>query len=70
MKYDKKKVKAYMCATDWIHEIEHTTFPELYYTLGELKKDRKCWKQCGVIEIELTMKKWVIPSDFSNKEET
>lgn len=56
-------MKLYACAVDWQHEIKECSDLNgkvpLYYTIKDLKKNRNCWKQCGIVEIELNLKRWV-----------
>lgn len=58
----------YMCGVDYQHELgEAADGTPLYPSAESLKKYRKCWKQCGIVEIEVEIKdvKWVEPQDFS-----
>lgn len=54
------KYKAYMCATDfrleWVLD-DRARCPEMYKTIKGLKKDRKCWKECGIVEVKLVKTK-------------
>lgn len=50
--------KLYACDIDWRHEIGEASDLEgtmpLYSSLEILKKKHPCWKECGVVELELT----------------
>lgn len=63
----------YACGVDWQHEIGEAPDIEgnmpLYSTIEELKKDRTCWKSCGIVELTLTLNKWIEPQNFFAKED-
>lgn len=67
MKNKPKKVKLYMCGVDWQHEIGSAGDTRLYESIEDLKRNRKCVKQCGIVELEATLKevKWPQKQDFS-----
>lgn len=50
----------YTCATNWVHEVGETSVM-LFESLEEVKKYRKCWKSCGIVEIKLTVKDYISP---------
>lgn len=60
-----KPRKLYTCGVDWQHEIGEA--PDLegkmpfYSTVKELKKKRTCWEECGIVEVEVKLTKWVEP---------
>jgi len=61
-------IKLYTCGVDWQHEIGQASDLEgkmpLYSTIEDLKRKRTCWKECGIVEVELKLKKWVEPQRF------
>jgi hypothetical protein len=63
----------YVCGVDWQHEIGEEMYkPDVvvYPSVKSLKKHRSCWKECGIVELEIKVNKWVEPQNlFSNKEE-
>ena len=63
----------YACGVDWQHEIGEARDIEgkmpLYSSIEELKEKRTCWKACGIVEIKLTLKKWIEPQDLRNARE-
>ena len=61
----KKGKKSYVCGVDWQHEIGECNDVTLYSSIKALKKARSCWPQCGIVELEIKVKKWVEPQDFS-----
>ncbi len=52
----RKPTLGYVCGTDWTCEIpwnRDACFPEIYRTQAALKRDRSCWKECGIYEVEV-----------------
>ena len=65
-----KKAKAYMCATDFDIELpwnKTAEFPELYRTIKALKKDRSCWRECGIIEVQVLFERNVLIGSMYEK---
>jgi ribosomal protein L34E len=57
----------YMCGVDYQHEVgEVMDSTPVYSSVEDLKRQRTCWKRCGICEIEIRAVKWVEPQDFSN----
>ncbi len=51
-----KEKTYYMCYTDFIHELgEVMDGTELYASLKDIKKYRKCVVQCGIAEVKVTL---------------
>lgn len=68
MKRKKVSKKSYVCGVDWQHEIgEGPNDIKLYSSLEVLKKERTCWKECGIVELEISVKKWVEPQNLFPK---
>lgn len=58
----KKTKKVYLCATDWTWEVgEEMANPNVvvYPSVESLKKHRKCWETCGIVEIEMVETKTI-----------
>lgn len=51
----------YMCGTDYQIEIDHTNVT-LYPTVEQLKRDRKCVDECGIVAVNVEFGEWVVPS--------
>ena len=49
----------YMCKTDWDYEIGNGTV-EVYDTIEQLKKERTCVAECGIVEVEVTLKRVIL----------
>lgn len=48
-----------MDGVDWQHEIgEAAGGNTVYPSINDLKENNKCWKSCGIVECEITFKKW------------
>ena len=62
-----KKVIAYMDGTDWCHELGNAPSSTLYSTQEMCSKDSECVLQCGIVEVEVTFKRWVFEQDYSRK---
>lgn len=49
-----------MCGIDWQHEVSegHPDGPQVYGNIKNLKQERTCWEQCGIIEVEIKEVRW------------
>lgn len=57
-----RKLKLYVCGTDWYHELgEEMAVPDVvvYPSAKSLKKHRTCWEEDGIVELEVKLSKWV-----------
>lgn len=60
-----KTIKVYICGIDLDHEIgEVMNGTQVYPTVAALKKERMCWRECGIAELEVKVKKWVHEPEF------
>ena len=60
-----KKVvrKVYVCGVDWQHEMDNCAV--LFQpSIKALKAVSPCWEECGIVEINVTLSKWVEPQDL------
>jgi hypothetical protein len=57
--------KSYVCGVDWQHEIEECNDVKLYSSVKALKKARSCWEECGIVELDIRVKKWIYPQNLS-----
>lgn len=54
----------YLCGVDFQHEMDEG-LADFYDSVEELKEKKKCWKQCGIVEIfldesaEMISYKWI-----------
>lgn len=55
----------YCCGTDWQHEICEADDLEgkvpLFSSVEKLKANKKCWAECGIVELKVDLIKWVEP---------
>lgn len=57
---------AYMCGVDWQHHTLSDMRGTLVYpSISELKEGRPCVAECGIVEVEIKVRRWVQPQDFS-----
>lgn len=62
--------KKYLCGVDYQHEME-VGMAQIYNSLEELKQKSKCWKECGIVEMELDKKgnelahRWIEDQNFN-----
>lgn len=48
---------AYICRTDWEYELENASGgTKLFSSIEDLKKHKSCWKDCGIIKVEIEFK--------------
>jgi hypothetical protein len=69
-KTKKKESKiAYTCGVNFQHDLcddnAHTI--EFYGSVEALKKHCKCTHECGIVKVKVTLEKWVLKQDFSNR---
>jgi nickel-dependent lactate racemase len=62
---DKELIKTvYVCETDWEIEIGETSDIVIYPSIKSLKKHRQCWKECGIVELEVRKKRSINDGDL------
>lgn len=54
-----RKVKGFMCQIAWDHELGKADQVEIYSTVKQLKDAHPCWKDCGVVEVEVSFVKMI-----------
>ena len=60
--------KVYMCAIDWQHELgEVRDYTKVYSTIEDLKRQHTYWAECGIVEVEITLSKWIEDQNLTNK---
>lgn len=62
-----KKIKVFTCGVDYQYELGETICIT-YASIESLKKNCTCWKECGIVELEVTLVKWVEPQNFKKHE--
>ncbi len=53
-----KVVKLYMCGTDYEHEMGNIAV-KMYASIEELKRDRPCIPECGIVSVNVELVEWV-----------
>lgn len=62
-------VIGYMDKTDFDHELGHTGSGNLVYpSIIDLQRQRKCWEECGIVEVEVRLVRVVVPTDLREGE--
>lgn len=62
---ERRAVTAYMCGVDWECEIGQNCHGiEIYRSIEDLKANKTCTHECGIVEVEVTVKKTVQPQDI------
>lgn len=63
MKKQKNIKYLYCCGVDWQEEIGAASDIEgrmpLYTSVEKLKKDKSCWKSCGIVKLKVEFVEWV-----------
>lgn len=58
----------YMCAVDFRWELgEVPDSAPVYSSVEDLKRQRTCWKSCGIVKVEVKLLEWVEPENFSSE---
>lgn len=53
---DPVKVRGFMCATDFYHELDGDAYgTSVYCDEATLRRNRKCVDECGIVEVEVTL---------------
>jgi len=52
----------YMCGVDWQHHTLGEAAPTVVYPSVEILKERRpCVTECGIVEVAMTVRRWVTP---------
>lgn len=58
----------FMCKIDWDHELGQALGGNVVYpSQADLVSNKKCTDECGIVEVEINLKRVVQESDFSIK---
>jgi hypothetical protein len=60
----KRSKLIYVCGTDWNHEVGEVSDVQMYASVAMLKKEKACWKECGIVELKVTESKWIVKENF------
>jgi hypothetical protein len=51
-----------MCTIDWEDErFQPMDGNRVYADIEDLKKDHECWNECGIVEVEVSFVREVVP---------
>jgi hypothetical protein len=68
---DGNEIIGYMDGVDWQHELGNAAGGNrVYGSVEDLKKHSKCWPQCGIVEVEVRLVRWVADQDFDFETES
>lgn len=56
----------YVCGVDWQHELGETKVMT-YASVDQLKKEMKCTEECGIVELEAALVKWIMPQKIGGE---
>ncbi len=63
-------VKGYMCAVDWQYEIGAASGGNIVHpSIEDLKEKRRCWRRCGIVEVEVKFSRWVEAQNIMEQED-
>lgn len=63
---EKLVVRGFMCGVDWEHEIGQNCHGiKIYRSEADLRADRTCVDECGVVEVEVRIVRTVAEQDYS-----
>jgi len=58
-------IKVYACGVDFQHELgEVSDYTKVYSSPEDLKRQAPCWEECGIVELEVKLSKWIEPQDL------
>ncbi len=63
-----KRIVGYMCGVDWDHELGQALGGNVIYpSKADLIANKKCTDECGIVEVEVRLKKIIKKQDHSIK---
>lgn len=68
MKNEDRVVAGFMCKVDWDHELGAALGGNnIFASEADLIANKKCTDECGIVEVEVRLKRVIRESDFSIK---
>lgn len=68
MKNEDRVVTGFMCKVDWDHELGAALGGNnIFASEADLIANKKCTDECGIVEVEVRLKRVIRESDFSIK---
>jgi hypothetical protein len=63
---DEDTAIVYMCAVDWEHHtLGDPAGAQVYPSEEILREARPCVSECGIVEVEMKVRRWVQKQDFN-----
>lgn len=61
-KKKKESKTGYMCGVDFQHDFcdDNAYYSELYGSISALKHNKRCFKECGIVKVTVTLEKYVL----------
>lgn len=60
----REPIIGYMCKVDFDHELgEAADGNHVFASVKDLKRYRKCWKECGIVEVETKLRRVIYGRD-------
>jgi hypothetical protein len=54
-----RRAKLYTCGVQFQHEMAEARGPQVFYnSIKDLKESGQCWKDCGIVEVNITFSRW------------
>ena len=67
---DKDTAIVYMCGVDWQHHtLGDARGTPVYPSEDDLRRSRPCVSQCGIVELAMTMRRWVQPQRIGESDD-
>lgn len=68
--HDDDTATVYLCGVDWQHELLMVSSgTTVYPTVEDIQEALKCTDQCGIVEVEIRFKRWILPQNIGHKNE-
>lgn len=62
-------ITGYMCKIDWDYEFGNAeNGNHVYPSIEALKKYHTCWEECGIVEVEVRLKRVVVEENLFGNE--
>lgn len=66
-----KAIEGYMCAIDWDWELgEAMGGTKIYSSVEDLKECHKCWEECGIVKVKVSLVEITVPERRRSENET
>lgn len=60
VRYGARRARGFMCKTDFDYEVGNAMGGnKVYPSVRDLKANQGCWKECGIVEVEVSLRRVV-----------